>query len=441
MVAGARCALVPCPFAGGAYWAVAPGLPAAGFRLLLAGAVALARLGCLPFPGRGFSCAWALAVFALVASLLLALGAPPSPPLLARFALFPRARPGYSVRRVAFSPATFPVPCSFRFFSFLFLLLLACSPGWLLLPGSGTASWVCARSRVAGRASIWRPALPWDLPLLVLHAVPPSPLPLPLPSLPPLAPEFLYLPLELAPGLFGLGMVGLALMRPGHPTFGTCGGYVHAEVGFSKGVAPAFCAVVTRRAGGRLVPRPRLSLLPLAPVVHLHNFRACAVVAWIELRSLRICVLGCAAGFLRRLTPFRPFGLHVCSACLHGRFCTGPLCRERGPLFSAFGPSCVQRARVFVQGLCIVARATAPLCVGFPRCGGRACGRWMRGRGGFLFGLGAPRGVGPLFSASGVGAGVFGCGLVLLPSLALFVGLHLDFGLCCAWSGKKKVSF
>ena len=54
---------------------------------------------------------------------------------------------------------------------------------------------------------------------------------------------------------------------------------------------------------------------------------------------------------------------------------------------------------------------------------------WMRGRGGFLFGLGAPRGVGPLFSVSGVGAGVFGCGLVLLPSLALFVGLHLDFGL------------
>ena len=301
------------------------------------------------------------------------------------------------MRRVAFSPATFPVPCSFRFFSFLFLLLLACSPGWLLLPGSGTASWVCARSRAAGRASIWRPALPWDLTLLVLHAVPPSPLPLPLPSLPPLAPEFLYLPLELAPGLFGLGMVGLALMRPGHPTFGTCGGYVHAEVGFSKGVAPAFCAVVTRRAGGRLVPRPRLSLLPLAPVVHLHNFRACAVVAWIELRSLRICVLGCAAGFLRRLTPFRPFGLHVCSACLHGRFCTGPLCRERGPLFSAFGPSCVQRARVFVQGLCIVARATAPLCVGFPRCGGRARGRWMRGSGGFLFGLGAPRGVGPPF--------------------------------------------
>ena len=48
----------------------------------------------------------------------------------------------------------------------------------------------------------------------------------------------------------------------------------------------------------------------------------------------------------------------------------------------------------------------------------------------------------PLFSASGVGAGVgpcvFGCGLVLLPSLALFVGLHLDLGLCCAWSGKKN---
>ena len=47
-------------------------------------------------------------------------------------------------------------------------------------------------------------------------------------------------------------------------------------------------------------------------------------------------------------------------------------------------------------------------------------------------------------TASGVGAGVgpcvFGCGLVLLPSLALFVGLHLDLGLCCAWSGKPRLN-
>ena len=47
----------------------------------------------------------------------------------------------------------------------------------------------------------------------------------------------------------------------------------------------------------------------------------------------------------------------------------------------------------------------------------------------------------PLFSASGVGVGVgpcvFGRGLALLPSLALFGGLHPDLGLCCAWSGKN----
>ena len=56
-------------------------------------------------------------------------------------------------------------------------------------------------------------------------------------------------------------------------------------------------------------------------------------------------------------------------------------------------------ARVFVQGLCIVivAQAAAPLCVGFPRCGRRARVRWLRGCGGFLFGLGAVRGVVPLF--------------------------------------------
>ena len=60
-------------------------------------------------------------------------------------------------------------------------------------------------------------------------------------------------------------------------------------------------------------------------------------------------------------------------------------------------------------------------------------------------GLGRSAGWSPLFSASGVGAGVgpcvFGCGLVLLPSLALFVGLHLDLGLCCAWSGKNVLMY
>ena len=38
---------------------------------------------------------------------------------------------------------------------------------------------------------------------------------------------------------------------------------------------------------------------------------------------------------------------------------------------------------------------------------------------------------------AGVGSCVFSCGLVLLPSLVLFVGFHLDLGLCCACSGKK----
>ena len=28
--------------------------------------------------------------------------------------------------------------------------------------------------------------------------------------------------------------------------------------------------------------------------------------------------------------------------------------------------------------------------------------------------------------------------MALLPSLALFGGLYLDLGLCCAWSGKSK---
>ena len=55
-------------------------------------------------------------------------------------------------------------------------------------------------------------------------------------------------------------------------------------------------------------------------------------------------------------------------------------------------------ARVSVQGLCIVARASAPLCVGFPHRGRVVRGRWLCGCGGrrFLFGLGALLGVGPL---------------------------------------------
>ena len=150
----------------------------------------------------------------------------------------------------------------------------------------------------------------------------PPPFPPP-PFFSPLSPEFLYLTLELAPGIHGLGVVGLALVRPGHPSFGPCGGFVHSAVGFSQGVAPAFCAVGPRRVGSQLAPRPRLSLLPLAPVVHSHRFRACAEVVWVELRSFWICVLGRVAAFLRRLTPFRPSGLHVCSACLHGSLCTG----------------------------------------------------------------------------------------------------------------------
>ena len=51
----------------------------------------------------------------------------------------------------------------------------------------------------------------------------------------------------------------------------------------------------------------------------------------------------------------------------------------------------------------------------------------------------------PSFSASGVGAGigprVFGCGLALLSALALFGGLPLDTGLCCAKMSLKKVSY
>ena len=54
-------------------------------------------------------------------------------------------------------------------------------------------------------------------------------------------------------------------------------------------------------------------------------------------------------------------------------------------------------ARVFVHGLCIVAQAAAPLCVGFSRCGRGPRSCWWCGCGGrsFLFGLGALCGVAP----------------------------------------------
>ena len=67
---------------------------------------------------------------------------------------------------------------------------------------------------------------------------------------------------------------------------------------------------------------------------------------------------------------------------------------------------------------------------------------WFGSEGKWSSGLGHSAVLDPLFSASGVGAGVgrcvFGCGLVLLLSRPLFVGLHLDLGLCCAWSEKSR---
>ena len=66
---------------------------------------------------------------------------------------------------------------------------------------------------------------------------PPSPPP---PPFSPLAPEFLYLTLELAPGIYGSGVVGLASVRLGHSSFGPYGGFVHSAVGCSQGVARAF---------------------------------------------------------------------------------------------------------------------------------------------------------------------------------------------------------
>ena len=101
---------------------------------------------------------------------------------------------------------------------------------------------------------------------------------------------------------------------------------------------------------------------------------------------------------------------------------------------------CIEPVRVVVQGLCTVAQAAAPLCAGFPRCGRRVCGRWVRGRGGFCFLFGSGECL--RFSVSGVGAGVgpcvFGCWLVLLPSLALFGGLPLDPDYAVPAAEKKK---
>ena len=96
-------------------------------------------------------------------------------------------------------------------------------------------------------------------------------------------------------------------------------------------------------------------------------------------------------------------------------------------------------ARVLVHGSCMFARAAAPLCMGFPCCGLGARGRWLCGGGAEAVasssGLGRFAVLGSLFFASDVGAGVgpcvFDCGLALVPSLALFVGLHLDLGLSC----------
>ena len=54
---------------------------------------------------------------------------------------------------------------------------------------------------------------------------------------------------------------------------------------------------------------------------------------------------------------------------------TMPPYSECEPLLGSWAPLCT--ARVFVQGLCIVARASAPLCVGFPCYGRGFRGRWL----------------------------------------------------------------
>ena len=75
-------------------------------------------------------------------------------------------------------------------------------------------------------------------------------------------------------------------------------------------------------------------------------------------------------------------------------------------------------ARIFVQGLCIVARAAAPLAWAFPvvvvglvAVGGEVAAAVASSSGVGRFAVGV---------RVGLGSCVFGCGLVLLPSLALF---------------------
>ena len=99
--------------------------------------------------------------------------------------------------------------------------LRALSCGWPCV--SAAARTVCLGPRLRQFCTPFRPTSPFLSP----------------PSFSPLSPEFLYLTLELAPGIHGLGVVGLALVRPGHPAFGPSGGFVHVVVGFPQGVAPA----------------------------------------------------------------------------------------------------------------------------------------------------------------------------------------------------------
>ena len=137
--------------------------------------------------------------------------------------------------------------------------------------------------------------------------------------------------------------------------------------------------------------------------------------------AAHVCMAVVVQGF--RIASEASFWGSCAPLCTVRVFCTGP-------------------ARVFVQGLCTVAQAAAPLCVGFPRCGRRVCGRWVSGRGGFCFLFGSGECL--RFSVSGVGAGVgpcvFGCWLVLLPSLALFGGLPLDPDYAVPAAEKKKAS-
>ena len=117
---------------------------------------------------------------------------------------------------------------------------------------------------------------------------------------------------------------------------------------------------------------------------------------------------------------------------------------ECEPLLGSWAPLCT--ARVFVQGLCIVARAAAPLCVGFPRCGRGAHSRRWCGRGcrRFLFGSGVLRGVVPPFFRVRRWCGRRALYFRLLAGVVAqpcaFRWLALGPGLCCAWRGKRKKS-